>query len=180
MSAVIVAPLIILSESAFTLTSPAVDWTAPLPLITSRPPALRSISPGALTAPSMMPSKPAVSAMLPEILVADLMSKRLLAGPNKLIRPPALAVIPPPRLLPTLRARLPLPIEVCVIDNGPGAPDEIADHLFDPFVSGKPEGQGLGLALVDKLVRDMGGVVQYAREGEPEMTVFRILLARAR
>ncbi|MGN6279223.1 MAG: two-component system sensor histidine kinase NtrB [Sphingomonas sp.] len=75
--------------------------------------------------------------------------------------------------------RLPLPIELCVIDSGPGAPAEIADHLFDPFVSGKPEGQGLGLALVDKLVRDMGGVVQYAREGEPEMTVFRLLLPRA-
>ena len=72
--------------------------------------------------------------------------------------------------------RQPLPIEICVIDNGPGAPADIADHLFDPFVSGKPEGQGLGLALVDKLVRDMGGIVQYAREGEPEMTVFRILL----
>lgn len=72
-----------------------------------------------------------------------------------------------------------LPIEISVIDNGPGAPADIADHLFDPFVSSKPEGQGLGLALVDKLVRDMGGVVQYAREGAPEMTVFRILLARA-
>ncbi|MBN8807393.1 MAG: two-component sensor histidine kinase [Sphingomonas sp.] len=71
-----------------------------------------------------------------------------------------------------------LPIELCVADNGPGAPADIADHLFEPFVSGKPEGQGLGLALVDKLVRDMGGVVQYAREGVPEMTVFRILLAR--
>jgi two-component system nitrogen regulation sensor histidine kinase GlnL len=74
--------------------------------------------------------------------------------------------------------RLPLPIELCVADNGPGAPVEIVDHLFDPFVSGKPEGQGLGLTLVDKLVRDMGGIVQYAREGEPAMTVFRILLPR--
>ncbi|MDB5679251.1 ATP-binding protein [Sphingomonas bacterium] len=71
-----------------------------------------------------------------------------------------------------------LPIELCVIDNGAGAPADITDHLFNPFVSGKPEGQGLGLALVDKLVRDMGGVVQYAREGVPEMTIFRILLAR--
>lgn len=71
-----------------------------------------------------------------------------------------------------------LPIEVSVIDNGPGVPADIVDHLFSPFVSGKPEGQGLGLALVDKLVRDMGGVVQYAREGTPEMSIFRILLAR--
>lgn len=77
------------------------------------------------------------------------------------------------------RPRRPLPIELAVIDNGPGAPLDIADHLFDPFVSGKPEGQGLGLALVDKLVRDMGGIAQYSREGTPEVTVFRILLPRA-
>jgi two-component system nitrogen regulation sensor histidine kinase GlnL len=76
------------------------------------------------------------------------------------------------------KPRQPLPIEICVSDNGPGAPAEIADHLFDPFISGKPEGQGLGLALVDKLVRDMGGMIQYAREGSPETTVFRILLPR--
>ncbi|WP_310102493.1 ATP-binding protein [Sphingomonas sp. BE138] len=78
------------------------------------------------------------------------------------------------------RGRTPLPIEICVIDSGPGAPADIADHLFDPFVSGRPEGKGLGLALVDKLVRDMGGIVQYSREGTPHQTVFRILLPRAR
>lgn len=77
------------------------------------------------------------------------------------------------------RPRQPLPIEILVIDNGPGAPADIADHLFEPFVSGKPEGKGLGLPLVEKLVRDQGGIVQYAREREPEMTVFRILLPRA-
>ena len=77
------------------------------------------------------------------------------------------------------RPRRPLPIEICVSDNGPGAPADIADYLFDPFVSGRPEGQGLGLALVDKLVRDLGGVVQYAREGEPPWTVLRLLLPRA-
>ena len=77
------------------------------------------------------------------------------------------------------RPRVPLPIEICVLDNGPGAPDEIADHLFDPFVSGRREGQGLGLALVDKLMRDMGGIVQFAREGTPEMTTLRLLLPRA-
>lgn len=72
-----------------------------------------------------------------------------------------------------------LPIEVCVVDNGPGAPPEIGEHLFDPFVTSKRSGSGLGLALVDKLVADQGGVVQYAREGQPETTVFRLLLARA-
>jgi len=74
--------------------------------------------------------------------------------------------------------RRPLPIEICVADNGPGPPDDIADHLFEPFVSGKPEGKGLGLALVDKLVRDMGGIVQFARDGDPPMTTVRLLLAR--
>ncbi|WP_375427482.1 nitrogen regulation protein NR(II) [uncultured Sphingomonas sp.] len=70
-----------------------------------------------------------------------------------------------------------LPIEVCVIDNGPGPPPEIAEQLFDPFVSGRRDGTGLGLALVDKLVRDMGGLVRYGREHG--RTVFRVLLARA-
>lgn len=77
------------------------------------------------------------------------------------------------------RPRQPLPIEILVTDNGPGAPADIAEHLFEPFVSGKPEGKGLGLPLVEKLVRDMGGIVQYARERDPEVTVFRILLPRA-
>jgi len=72
-----------------------------------------------------------------------------------------------------------LPIEVCVIDDGPGAPLEIAEHLFDPFVSSKRDGRGLGLALVEKLVADQGGMVEYAREGHPERTVFRLLLPRA-
>ena len=71
-----------------------------------------------------------------------------------------------------------LPIEVCVIDTGPGAPADIAGHLFEPFVSGKRSGSGLGLALVAKLVADHGGVVEYAREGRPPRTVFRILLPR--
>ena len=73
-----------------------------------------------------------------------------------------------------------LPIELCVIDDGPGPPPELADHLFEPFVSSKSSGRGLGLALVDKLVRDNGGIVQFAREGSPERTVFRLLLPRAK
>jgi two-component system, NtrC family, nitrogen regulation sensor histidine kinase GlnL len=72
-----------------------------------------------------------------------------------------------------------LPIELCVIDSGPGVPADVLDNLFDPFVSSKASGRGLGLALVDKLVRDMGGLIQYAREGNPEQTVFRLLLPRA-
>ena len=74
--------------------------------------------------------------------------------------------------------RLSLPIEICVIDDGPGAPPEIAEHLFDPFVTTKKSGGGLGLALVDKMIADQGGIVEYAREGEPARTVFRLLLPR--
>jgi two-component system, NtrC family, nitrogen regulation sensor histidine kinase GlnL len=73
--------------------------------------------------------------------------------------------------------RRPLPIEVSVADDGPGVPADILDQMFDPFVSGRPEGRGLGLALVDKLAGQMGGIVQHAREGG--RTVFRLLLARA-
>tara|TARA_B100000678_G_scaffold283270_1_gene283158 strand:- start:503 stop:1591 length:1089 start_codon:yes stop_codon:yes gene_type:complete len=75
--------------------------------------------------------------------------------------------------------RRPLPIEITVSDNGPGAPPDIAEHLFEPFVSGKPEGKGLGLPLVDKLVRDMGGIIHYVREeGDAPMTRFRLFLSR--
>ncbi|MDF0544374.1 ATP-binding protein [Sphingobium sp. H39-3-25] len=69
-----------------------------------------------------------------------------------------------------------LPIEIVVIDNGPGVPENIRDHLFNPFISGKRDGQGLGLALVDKLVRDMNGFVQYVRDEESGETIFRVLL----
>jgi two-component system nitrogen regulation sensor histidine kinase GlnL len=69
-----------------------------------------------------------------------------------------------------------LPIEILVIDNGPGVPEHILDHLFNPFITGKRDGQGLGLALVDKLVRDMNGFVQYSRDQEAGESTFRILL----
>jgi two-component system nitrogen regulation sensor histidine kinase GlnL len=72
-----------------------------------------------------------------------------------------------------------LPIEVGVADDGPGPGDEIVDHLFEPFVSSKSSGRGLGLALVDKLVRDNGGIIQFSRDGTPPKSVFRILLPRA-
>jgi two-component system nitrogen regulation sensor histidine kinase GlnL len=76
-------------------------------------------------------------------------------------------------------SRRAVPIELTVTDNGPGAPSDIAGHLFEPFVSGKREGRGFGLPMVEKLVGEMGGLVRYAREGYPAMTVFRIHLPRA-
>ncbi|MCW2338017.1 two-component system nitrogen regulation sensor histidine kinase GlnL [Sphingobium sp. B2D3A] len=70
----------------------------------------------------------------------------------------------------------PLQIEIQVIDNGPGVPDNIRDVLFNPFISNKRSGQGLGLALVDKLVRDMNGLVQYERDKVAGRSIFRVLL----
>lgn len=72
-----------------------------------------------------------------------------------------------------------LPIEIQITDNGPGVPDHIREHLFNPFISSKRDGQGLGLALVDKLVRDMNGLVQYSRDEEKQRSIFRILLPMA-
>lgn len=69
-----------------------------------------------------------------------------------------------------------LPIEILVMDNGPGVPEHIREHLFNPFITGKRDGQGLGLALVDKLVRDMNGFIQYQRDADSDATTFRILL----
>ena len=53
-----------------------------------------------------------------------------------------------------------LPLEFCVRDNGPGVPEELMPHLFDPFVTTKPTGSGLGLALVAKIVGDHGGIIE--------------------
>jgi two-component system nitrogen regulation sensor histidine kinase GlnL len=67
-----------------------------------------------------------------------------------------------------------LPLEFCVRDNGSGVPDELIAHLFDPFVTTKANGSGLGLALVAKIIRDHGGIVEC--ESQPGKTIFRVLM----
>ena len=67
-----------------------------------------------------------------------------------------------------------LPFEVCVRDNGPGVPEDIVAHLFEPFVTTKSSGTGLGLALVAKIINDHGGVIEC--DSLPRRTTFRILL----
>lgn len=72
--------------------------------------------------------------------------------------------------------RVSLPIEICVVDSGPGAPSDLVDLLFDPFVTTKSTGGGLGLALAAQVVSDHGGVIEYDRQQDPLRTVFRVLL----
>ena len=67
-----------------------------------------------------------------------------------------------------------VPLEVRIQDNGPGVPAHLREQLFEPFVSSKSNGTGLGLALVAKLVAAHGGLVDF--ESEPGRTQFRVLL----
>ena len=76
------------------------------------------------------------------------------------------------------RTRLELPITVEVRDNGQGVPFDMVEQLFEPFVSTKRSGSGLGLSLVAKIIADHRGVVSYV-PGEPGAT-FRVQLPAAR
>ena len=67
-----------------------------------------------------------------------------------------------------------LPLQVSVIDNGIGVPEQIRDDIYEPFVTSKATGSGLGLSLVSKIISDHGGVIEYSRV--KNRTVFYVLL----
>ena len=71
-------------------------------------------------------------------------------------------------------SRVTLPLEFCVRDNGPGVPADMIPHLFDPFVTTKANGTGLGLALVAKIIGDHGGVIEC--DSRPGRTLFNVRL----
>jgi two-component system, NtrC family, nitrogen regulation sensor histidine kinase GlnL len=71
----------------------------------------------------------------------------------------------------------PLPLQVEIIDDGPGLPAHIAEEVFEPFVSGRENGTGLGLALVSKIITEHDGWI--AVDSVPGRTVFRVSLPMA-
>jgi two-component system nitrogen regulation sensor histidine kinase GlnL len=76
--------------------------------------------------------------------------------------------------VPGSRERVHLPLQVTVRDNGPGIPEAVRATLFEPFVTTKRGGKGLGLALVAKLVADQGGLIEC--DSRPGRTAFRLSL----
>ncbi len=70
--------------------------------------------------------------------------------------------------------RVTLPLEFTVRDNGTGVPPDMMPHLFDPFVTTKTNGSGLGLALVAKIIGDHGGVIEC--DSQHNRTTFRVLM----
>jgi len=73
-----------------------------------------------------------------------------------------------------LRQRYRLALELQVVDDGPGVPDEIRDRIFNPLVSGRQGGTGLGLSLAQTFVQYHQGVIEF--DSRPGRTLFRILL----
>ena len=76
--------------------------------------------------------------------------------------------------VPGSNSRVHLPLMVSIQDNGEGIPEDSHGYLFDPFVTTKPKGSGLGLALVAKIIDDHGGIIEL--DSHPSKTIFKIML----
>ena len=76
--------------------------------------------------------------------------------------------------VPGTRERVSLPLEFRVRDNGPGVPEDLLPILFDPFITTKTNGSGLGLALVAKIIGGHGGIIECDSQGN--RTTFRVLM----
>jgi two-component system nitrogen regulation sensor histidine kinase GlnL len=72
------------------------------------------------------------------------------------------------------RERVSLPLEFTIKDNGPGIPTDLIPHLFDPFITTKTNGSGLGLALVAKIIGAHGGIVEC--DSQKGKTLFKVLM----
>jgi two-component system, NtrC family, nitrogen regulation sensor histidine kinase GlnL len=73
-----------------------------------------------------------------------------------------------------LRQRHRLALELQVVDDGPGVPEEIQERIFNPLVSGREGGTGLGLSLAQTFIQHHKGVIEF--ESRPGRTIFRILI----
>jgi two-component system, NtrC family, nitrogen regulation sensor histidine kinase GlnL len=69
-----------------------------------------------------------------------------------------------------------LPVEIAISDNGPGVPAHIEEEIFSPFVTTKRDGQGLGLAIVRKLILQMNSRIVFERDMTKQQTIFRLFL----
>lgn len=127
--------------------------------------------------PSVMGSPDALVQVLINLLANAREASRDAAKPRVMVRTrfaSGLQLHPAPNEEPVR-----VPIELRVSDNGPGIDPAMRDHIFEPFVTTKKTGQGLGLALVRKLVRDMNGRISHDRDDAGGWTHFRVHLPLA-
>ncbi len=76
--------------------------------------------------------------------------------------------------LPGSNSRVHLPLKISIQDNGEGISENIQGYMFDAFVTDKPQGSGLGLALVAKIIDDHGGIIEL--DSHPSRTIFHVML----